>query len=129
MSDHTKSQEAFVCHLMSLIPNAPIYLQIIGEIKKRSVRGVYSPGSKLPSVRDMAREMGVNPNTMARAYAELEREGFVFTRRGQGSFVTENRRKIEAEKRKLAQSAVARLLQMLENWIFPMSKLPICCTR
>ncbi len=91
-------------------PNAPIYLQIIDEIKKRSVRGVYSPGSKLPSVRDMAREMGVNPNTMARAYAELEREGFVFTRRGQGSFVTESRRKIEGEKRALAQSAVARFV-------------------
>ena len=91
-------------------PNAPIYLQIIGEIKKRSVRGVYSPGSKLPSVRDMAKEMGVNPNTMARAYAELEREGFVFTRRGQGSFVTEDGKKIEAEKRKLAKSAVARFV-------------------
>ncbi|MDE2830527.1 MAG: GntR family transcriptional regulator [Gemmatimonadota bacterium] len=91
-------------------PNAPIYLQIIGEIKKRSVRGVYSPGSKLPSVRDMAKEMGVNPNTMARAYAELEREGFVFTRRGQGSFVTEDGKKIEAEKRALVQSAVARFV-------------------
>ncbi len=91
-------------------PNAPIYLQIIDEIKKRSVRGVYSPGSKLPSVRDMAKDMGVNPNTMARAYAELEREGFVFTRRGQGSFVTESRRKIEAERRELAQGAVVRFV-------------------
>ena len=91
-------------------PNAPIYLQIIGEIKKRSVRGVYSPGSKLPSVRDMAKEMGVNPNTMARAYAELEREGFVFTRRGQGSFVTEDGKKIGAEKRALAKRAVARFV-------------------
>ncbi|MYC14183.1 MAG: GntR family transcriptional regulator [Gemmatimonadetes bacterium] len=91
-------------------PNAPIYLQIIGEIKKRSVRGVYSPGSKLPSVRDMAKEMGVNPNTMARAYAELEREGFVFTRRGQGSFVTEDGKKIEDEKRALAHSAAARFV-------------------
>ena len=91
-------------------PNAPIYLQIIGEIKKRSVRGIYSPGSKLPSVRNMARKMGVNPNTMARAYAELEREDFVFTRRGQGSFVTEDGKKIEAERRALAQSAVARFV-------------------
>lgn len=91
-------------------PNQPIYLQIIAEIKKRSVRGVYAPGAKLPSVRDMAREMGVNPNTMARAYAELDRAGFVFTRRGQGSFVTEKQKTIEAERQKLAQRAVARFV-------------------
>lgn len=91
-------------------PNQPIYLQIIAEIKKRSVRGIYAPGAKLPSVRDMAREMGVNPNTMARAYAELDREGFVFTRRGQGSFVTEKQKTIEAERQKLARKAVARFV-------------------
>lgn len=91
-------------------PNQPIYLQIIAEIKKRSVRGVYVPGGKLPSVRDMAREMGVNPNTMARAYAELDREGFVFTRRGQGSFVTEKQKTIDAERQKLARKAVARFI-------------------
>ena len=91
-------------------PNQPIYLQIIAEIKKRSVRGVYAPGEKLPSVRDMAREMGVNPNTMARAYAELDREGFVFTRRGQGSFVTEKQKTIDAERQKLARKAVARFV-------------------
>ena len=91
-------------------PNQPIYLQIIAEIKKRFVRGVYAPGAKLPSVRDMAREMRVNPNTMSRAYAELDREGFIFTRRGQGSFVTEKQKTIEAERQKLAQRAVAQFV-------------------
>ena len=91
-------------------PNQPIYLQIIDGIKKRSVRGVYPPGSKLPSVRDMAEEMGVNPNTMARAYAELEREGFVFTRRGQGSFVTEEMERIETERQELGHEAVAQFV-------------------
>ena len=82
-------------------PNQPIYLQIIAEIKKRFVRGVYAPGAKLPSVRDMAREMRVNPNTMSRAYAELDREGFIFTRRGQGSFVTEKQKTIEGRAAKV----------------------------
>lgn len=91
-------------------PNRPIYLQIIEEIKKRSVRGLYPPGSKLPSVRDMSQKMGVNPNTMARAYAELEREGFVFTRRGQGSFVTEEQDRVLDEKQELANGAVARFV-------------------
>ena len=92
-------------------PNRPIYLQIIEEIKKRSVRGVYSPGSKLPSVRDMSRQMGVNPNTMARAYAELERQDFVFARRGQGSFVSEGMERIDAERQALTDGAVARFIE------------------
>ena len=90
--------------------NRPIYLQINNEIKKRSVRGVYSPGSKLPSVREMSQQMGVNPNTMARAYAELEREDFVFTRRGQGSFVSEEMARIDAERQALANGAVTRFI-------------------
>ena len=58
-------------------PTRPIYHQIIETVK-------YRAGAKLPSVREMAREMGANPNTMARAYMELEREGFVTTHRGEG---------------------------------------------
>jgi len=62
------------------------------------------------SVREMASEMGVNPNTVARAYMELEREGFLFTKRGQGSFVTEESDRIEAERRTLADAATGRFL-------------------
>lgn len=91
-------------------PNRPIYLQIIEEIKKRAVRGGYPPGAKLPSVREMALQMGVNPNTMARAYSELEREAFVFTRRGQGSFVSETPERVEAEREQLAEAAVQRFV-------------------
>jgi len=91
-------------------PNRPIYLQIVEEIKKRAVRGLYSPGDQLPSVRDMARDMSVNPNTMSRAYMELEREGFIATRRGQGSFITEERSRIEAERQGLAGVACDRFV-------------------
>lgn len=91
-------------------PNRPIYLQIIEEIKKRAVRGLYPPGEKLPSVRDMAQDMGVNPNTMARAYSELERDAFLFTKRGQGSFVTERVDMIEKERTELADGAVERFV-------------------
>ena len=104
-------------------PNQPISLQFIAAIKKRSVRGVYAPGAKLPSVRDMAREMGVNPNTMARAYAELDREGFVFTRRGQGSFVTEKQKTIDAERQKLARKAVARFVAEVGELALSQSQL------
>ena len=58
----------------------------------------------------MSQKMGVNPNTMARAYAELEREGFVFTKRGQGSFVKEETDRIDTERQALANGAVDRCI-------------------
>ena len=100
---------------LNLDPKRPIYLQIMEEIKKRAVRGEYTSGSRLPSVRDMAKETGVNPNTVARVYMELEREGFIFTRRGQGSFVTEDEDRIESERIKLADSAAERFVREIEE--------------
>ena len=86
-------------------PNRPIYLEIVAEVKKRAVRGQYRPGDQLPSVREMARMMSVNPNTMARAYMELERDGFTYSRRGQGSFITDNQRRLDQERQILAEAA------------------------
>ena len=66
----------------------PIYTQIIDEMTMRIASGVYAPGEKLESVRDLAMDAGVNPNTMQRALAELERRGLVFSERTSGRFVT-----------------------------------------
>lgn len=68
----------------------PIYLQLVARICKQIVRGQVSPGDKLPSVRDMAVESGVNPNTVSRVYTELERMEVAEARRGHGTFVTED---------------------------------------
>ena len=92
-------------------PTRPIYHQIIETVKKRTVRGQYRAGAKLPSVREMAREMGVNPNTMARAYRELEREGFVTTHRGEGSFIAADPRRVDQERNRLAASARDRFVE------------------
>jgi GntR family transcriptional regulator len=67
----------------------PIYMQIVDKISHQIVRGEIKPGEKLPSVREMAIQTGVNPNTIQRTYSELERMAIVETRRGQGTFVTE----------------------------------------
>ncbi|PFA64515.1 GntR family transcriptional regulator [Bacillus sp. AFS015802] len=67
----------------------PIYLQIADRIIREIVRKELTPGDKLPSVREMAVQSGVNPNTIQRTYSELERMDIVETRRGQGTFVTE----------------------------------------
>ncbi len=91
-------------------PNRPIYLQVMEEIKRRAVRGIYRPGDLLPSVRDLARETGVNPNTIARVYLELEREGFISTRRGQGTYLTGDVSRIDAERGRMAAEAADRFI-------------------
>ena len=82
----------------------PIYLQLMERIQMDIISGKYSPGDKLPSVRDLALEASVNPNTMQKALAELERGGLVYSQRTSGRFITEDEelmkelRKEQAEK-------------------------------
>ena len=68
----------------------PIYTQIIDEMTMRIASGYYGPGDKLPSVRDLAMDAGVNPNTVQKAFSELERDGMIFSRVGSGWYVSEN---------------------------------------
>lgn len=88
----------------------PIYAQLVEQIKLAVVSGVFSPGERLASVRDMAAEAGVNPNTMQRALQELEREGIVYSQRTAGRFVTEDVGLIGAVKRSLAGERVKSFL-------------------
>ena len=83
--------------------DAPIYSQLIHQIQVGIVSGAFPPGQRLPSVRDLATEAGVNPNTMQRALAELERDGLVYSQRTAGRFVTEDQTMIDQVKRGLAQ--------------------------
>ena len=85
--------------------DAPIYTQLIEQIKVGIVAG-----ERLPSVRDLATEAGVNPNTMQRALAELERDGLVFSQRTAGRFVTEDKTMIEQAKRGLAERHIKTFL-------------------
>jgi DNA-binding transcriptional regulator YhcF (GntR family) len=69
-------------------PNQPIYTQIMADIKQLLISGELPPGAKIPSVRDLAQEYGVNPNTMQKALSELEREGYLAAERGIGRSAT-----------------------------------------
>lgn len=91
----------------------PIYSQLIGQIKVGIVSGVFPPGERLPSVRDLATEAGVNPNTMQRALAELERDGLVYSQRTAGRFVTEDETMIEQAKRGLARGHIQTFLEAM----------------
>lgn len=80
----------------------PIYAQILEKLQVRIVCGVYPPGGWLPSVRELAAEASVNPNTMQRAFSELERSGLVITQRNMGRVVTQDTQMIETVKRQMA---------------------------
>ncbi len=83
----------------------PIYLQIITEVRAAISAGVFRPGERLPALRRLAEDLRVNPNTVQRAYDELEREGVVVVQRGVGLFVADRDRRTargEAEKAVLA---------------------------
>ena len=68
----------------------PIYEQVVDEIEHRVVHGVLEPDSQLPSVRQMAAELSINPNTIQRAYSELESRGVIYSVKGKGNFVSPN---------------------------------------
>ena len=93
----------------------PIYLQLIEQIKLRVINGTYKPGDKVPSVREIAMEAGVNPNTMQRALSELEREGLLASWRTSGRFVTEDKEKLEALREQLGRQYVEELFQNLRE--------------
>lgn len=90
--------------------DAPIYSQLIEQVTVGIVSGMFPPGERLPSVRDLAVEAGVNPNTMQRALTELERDGLVYSQRTAGRFVTEDRDMIGAAKQNLAGSQIRNFL-------------------
>ena len=90
--------------------NRPIYLQLMEKIQQDIVTGVYKPGEKLPSVRDLALDAAVNPNTMQKALAELERNGLVYAQRTSGRFITDNEELLKQLKRKLAATYVEEFL-------------------
>ncbi len=80
--------------------HVPIYHQIIQQIKSAAATGLLAPGDKLLSVRELSRQIGINPNTIARAYQELERDGIIETIRGVGTFLSSTPIRISNEDKK-----------------------------
>ncbi len=100
---------------MDFNENLPIYIQIMNLLKSKMVSGEISGGDKLPSVREFSKELKVNPNTIQRAYQELEREELVFTQRGMGTFVTEDIEIIKMLKKNMATNVVNNFLMEMKK--------------
>ena len=105
--------------------NRPIYLQLVETLQSRIVSGAYPPGAKIDSVRDLAAEAAVNPNTMQRALAELEQSGLLRAERTAGRFVTEDKELIAAVRRQLARDRVEAFVQSRAVLGYRRSELPV----
>ena len=93
----------------------PIYLQVANLIKRDIVTGKRELGEKLASVRELAVSYTINPNTVSRVYKELEMEGVCFTRRGMGTFVTENPKKVKSMKEEMAGTLIREFLEGMQQ--------------
>ncbi|CBK75839.1 Predicted transcriptional regulators [Butyrivibrio fibrisolvens 16/4] len=91
----------------------PIYIQVINSIKLDIINERIKPGEKLPSSRDLAVQYTINPNTAARVYQELEREGVCYTKRGMGTFVTDDEETIIQCRQEMAQGCLNDFLRQI----------------
>ena len=99
----------------NLNSDKPIFMQLIEIMQHSILSGTYPPGSKLPSVRDLASQAAVNPNTMQKALAELERSGLVYSQRTSGRFITEDISMIEELKNTLAKTTIEQFLKSMQQ--------------
>ena len=97
----------------NLDDSRPIYLQLMERIQHDIVSGVYQPGDKLPSVRDLALDAAVNPNTMQKALSELERSGLVYSHRTSGRFITDDSTLLKKIKTDLAQEYISSFFEQM----------------
>jgi GntR family transcriptional regulator len=95
--------------------NIPIYLQVIERIKQDIVSGKLKPGEKMPSSREYSNELGINFNTVARVYKELEMEEIVFTKRGLGTFITESDKQIEELRYTMAKNRITSFIEGMKQ--------------
>ena len=93
----------------------PIYVQLVEKIRMEIISGGLKPGERIPSVRELALAVKVNPNTMQKALVELESEGLLYTERTNGKFVTDNQELINKMKKDLAREKVNLFLEDMKN--------------
>ncbi|HIX16329.1 MAG TPA: GntR family transcriptional regulator [Candidatus Hungatella pullicola] len=95
--------------------NRPIYSQILEQIRLGIISGEFSAGSRLPSVRELAAEASVNPNTMQKALSELEQSKIIYSQRTSGRFVTEDQSMIEQIKQEIAETKIKEFIQTMQE--------------
>ncbi|MBD5450488.1 MAG: GntR family transcriptional regulator [Lachnospiraceae bacterium] len=92
----------------------PIYEQIVERYKTLILKGAIQPDEQLPSVRNLAMELSINPNTIQKAYAELERQGFIYVVKGRGNFVSGDSGLVEKRKNECMEQILALVREVLD---------------
>lgn len=101
----------------------PVYLQLMDYIKMQIISGAYKAGDKVPSVRELALEAEVNPNTMQKALTELEREKLLYTKRTVGRFITDDVERLKEIKLSVAQNEITRFLNTMNGFGFKIEEI------
>ena len=101
----------------------PVYAQLIEQIQQKIICGEYQLGSKLPSVRDLATEAAVNPNTMQKALSELERTGLLYSQRTSGRFITEDKELIMMMRESIAKEQIKEFVTQMEKLGFSLEEI------
>ena len=100
---------------MEYSAGTPIYLQVIRELQKKMIKGELKPGDKMPSNRELAVLYKVNQNTAARIYREMESEGYCYTKRGIGTFVSEEESMFENLKKEMADEVLHNFMREMKD--------------
>ena len=100
---------------MNFDANTPIYLQIMDDFKIQLMKGIWKGGDKVPSVRELAVSYGVNPNTIQRSLSDLEREGYLYSERTSGRFITKEEGRLIKLKKDYANKLVDTCMQKLRE--------------
>ncbi len=103
--------------------NTPIYLQLQELFQRHIITGKLKPGEQMPTVRDIAVNYGVNPNTVQRALTELERDGLAFSRRTSGRFITEDVEQIKAMRHKMAQQIIDSFIDDMKSFGYDLADM------
>ena len=121
MCTHTRREKRNMA--WKLDSDRPIYVQLVDKIQMQIISGHYLPGGKLPSVRELAAEAAVNPNTMQKAFAELERSGLILTQRTNGRTVTEDAKMIKDIREELAKNQIIVFLENMKKLGFTQEEI------
>lgn len=100
---------------MNFDANTPIYLQIMDDFKRRLIKGAWQGGDKVASVRELAVQYGVNPNTIQRSLSELEREGYVYSERTSGRYITKDEERLKELKKSHVDMLADHCIQKLHE--------------
>lgn len=105
------------------VNDRPIYAQIVEQIQLKILSGEYKPGQRLTSIREMAAEAAVNPNTMQRAFSELEQSGLVCAKRTSGRFISEDEKKIAEVRHQYARKSVLEFIDQMNGLGYSSSQM------